>query len=87
MSTLAAATEALRKSNDALEANRPRSVPPSAPRQAPPVTITAERARDIARTLKNNHTILTLVSLLDIEPRLSPAEFQAWADLAVRGAK
>jgi len=89
LATLASATEALKKSNDALEQNRRDrgSVPPSAPRQVAPIVITAERARDIARALKNNHTILTLVSLIDIEPGLTPAEFQAFADLAVRGAK
>ena len=88
LSSLATATEALKKSNDALEANRPRSVPPSAPRQAPPVTITAERARDIAKALKASHPMLTAAAFLSVDgERVTPAEFMAFVDLAARNAR
>ena len=88
LASLATATEALRKSNDALEANRPRSVPPSAPRQAPPVTITAERARDIAKALKLSHPMLVAAMFVrtDDGERITASEFQAFCDLC-GGAK
>lgn len=90
--SLADSTEKLRARNDKLaeELRKDRaSQPPSAPRQpAAAIVITLERAKAVARALRSNHTMLTFVSLVDVEGGpLTPAEFQAWADLAVKGAQ
>lgn len=72
------------------------SLPPSEPKQPvaqksppPPVVLTADRARVIAKALKNNHTLLTLVALVSVEDgeSITPLEFQAFCSAAVRSLK
>jgi hypothetical protein len=80
---LATATQRLRSSNDRLaeELNKDRaSRPPSAPQVAALITLDSGRAQQIAKALRQNHTILTLVSLLGCEPPITPAEFVAFCN-------
>ena len=87
---LAATVEKHRAHNDEMarsQRERP-SVPPSAPRSAAPITITVERARDIAKALKSSHPMLTAAAFLSVDgERVTPAEFMAFVDLCARGAK
>jgi hypothetical protein len=91
IASLVSATDRLRASNDKLadELGKSRgSVPPSAPRlPVEPVTLTPERAKDIARALMSAPDFLAMIHLLPADPYVSPAEFHAFCRLATRGTK
>ncbi|HVJ13862.1 MAG TPA: hypothetical protein VM686_00415 [Polyangiaceae bacterium] len=90
IASLVDATDRYRAHNDAVAESQSRergSLPPSSGSMpAAPVSMTPDRAKQIARALRNNHTLLTLVALVDVEPPISAIEFQVFCTLATKGA-